>query len=680
MISRWAGLAVCLFFAVATLFVGTGCDPCSSCSTTTRKTATPSFTPTFTIVPSRTPTATATATATRTATATATATLTATPTATPTMIMGMVEGGTSPISGASVTLYAAGNAYAANATVLASTTSDTSGDFSLTFTVPSTPTGLYVVALGGSVVVDNKKAPANKPAAVGGNSAIGLMGLVGISSAVPPSIVINELTTVAAEWTLAQFTDATGQIIGAPTSNAVGFGNAIAQSQANLADITTGMPAIFWSTDGVTEASCTGGTPPVNCDGLERMDTIANILASCVQSSSSSSAECTTLFANTAGTTTLQAAHVMATNPVANVTPLFMLQSESPPFTPNLGAAPDGWEIALSFNPGGVLDEPVFLAIDAAGNIWTPNAGGDNVTELTPIGTQAGTFAPTAADFDAPDGIAIDATGNVWITNIDGNSVSELLLGCSTSSCTGLNFAPDGANFDVPFQIAIDTRANVWITNRTGDTVTELNSSGGLVGNFSPDGSDFNFIQGVSIDTTGNVWIANTGNSSVVELNSSGGLVGNFSPSGASFDEPAHMAFDATGNLWATNIEGDTLSELLAGCSNASCTGLNFDPAGANFDAPAYVAMDAAGNAWVANEDGNSVTELNSSGALAGNFAPPGADYDVPDGLAIDASGNVWTSSIDSAVVSEIIGTARPVLTPLVACLKKVPASAVCLP
>src|SRR5208283_3734706 len=452
MISRWAGLAICLFFAVATLFVGTGCDPCSSCSTTTRtrRTATPSFTPTFTIAPSRTPTptATATVTATRTATATATATATstatrtATPTPTPTMIMGMLEGGTSPISGASVTLYAAGNAYAANATVLDTTTSDSNGDFSLTYTVPTTPTGLYVVALGGTVEVDNRRAPANKPAVLGGNSAIGLMGFVGISNAVPPSIVVNELTTVAAEWTLAQFTDATGQIIGAPSSNAIGFGNSIAQSQANLADITTGMPAIFWSTEGVTEASCTGGAPPVNCDGLERMNTIANILASCVQSGSSSSTECTTLFANTAGTTTLQAAHTMATNPVANVAPLFMLQTESPPFAPNLGAAPDGWEIALSFDPDNVLEEPVFLAIDAAGNIWAPNAAGDNVTELTPIGTQAGTFAPTAAEFDAPDGIAIDATGNVWITNIDGESVSELLLGCSTSSCTGLNFAP----------------------------------------------------------------------------------------------------------------------------------------------------------------------------------------------------------------------------------------------
>ena len=51
MISRWAGLAVCLFFAVATLFLGNGCDPCSSCSTTTRKTATPTPTSTAPRIP-----------------------------------------------------------------------------------------------------------------------------------------------------------------------------------------------------------------------------------------------------------------------------------------------------------------------------------------------------------------------------------------------------------------------------------------------------------------------------------------------------------------------------------------------------------------------------------------------------------------------------------------------------
>jgi len=506
MISRWAGLAICLFFAIATLFVGTGCDPCSSCSTTTtRKTATPSFTPTFTIVPSRTPTATATATATRTATATATATatLTATPTATPTMIMGTVEGGTSPISGASVTLYAAGNAYAANATVLASTTSDSSGDFTMTYSDPATTTGLYVVALGGSVIPDNKKAPGNKAAVVAGNSAIGLMGLVGISNAAPPSIIVNELTTVAAEWTLAQFTDATGQIIGAPSSNAIGFGNSIAQSQANLADITTGMPAIFWSNSGATEASCTGGSPPVNCDGLERMNTIANILASCVQSLSSSSAACTTLFANTAGTTTLQAAHVMATDPVANVANLFMLQSESPPFTPNLGAAPDGWEIALNLDPGGVLDGSNFLAIDAAGDVWVPNIDGDSVTEISAIGALIGNFAPAAANFDGSDNLAIDAVGNVWVGNFEGASVSELLAGCSTLSCTGLNFTPAGANFSEPQGLAIDTSGNVWVANVANSTMTKLTSAGALIGNFAPAGADLDGLRAAVSEALG---------------------------------------------------------------------------------------------------------------------------------------------------------------------------------
>ena len=73
--------------------------------------------------------------------------------------------------------------------------------------------------------------------------------------------------------------------------------------------------------------------------------------------------------------------------------------------------------------------------------MWVPNAGGDNVTELSPIGALIGNFAPAAANFDEPDGMAIDATGNVWVTNIAGDSVSELLVGCSTSSCTGLNFA-----------------------------------------------------------------------------------------------------------------------------------------------------------------------------------------------------------------------------------------------
>lgn len=641
MLSRILGLSILIAFVVAVAASITACDPCGSCKS---KKVTPTPTPTATPTPGAS-------------------------------LSGLVQGGLSGISGAGVTLYAAGTGYGSNATVLGTATTDSDGSFTMEYTAPASPTVLYLVALRGN-------------AGFGSNSAIGLTGVAGMSNAVPESVTINELTTAAAEWALAQFTDSTGQIIGAPLSNSTGLTNAANQAQANLADISSGLPASFWSDQGVTEETCTGEGPPSNCDGLERLDTIANILAACVQSSGPSSSACSTLLSNTSGSAnTLQAAHVMAANPVANVAALFNLQSDSSPFTPALSAAPDGWEVALNFDPEGVLNGPVFVAIDAAGNVWAPNTGGNSVTELNPSGGLVGTFAPDAASFDGPDGVAIDAAGNVWITNFIGDSVSELLAGCSNSSCTGLNFAPDGSDFDDPFNLAMDTAGNAWITNRVASSVVELNSSGGLVGNFAPEGANFNFPQGVAIDTAGNVWIGNTANDtepavtgSVVELNSNGDLLGNFVPSGANFDSPEDVAIDATGNIWVTNISGDSVSELLAGCSGAGCTGLNFSPDGANFDFPEQVKVDAAGNAWVANGDGDSVTELNSSGGLAGNFAPIGADYGFPDGLAIDASGNVWTANSENDNVAEIVGAARPVLTPLVACLKRTPAHAVCLP
>ena len=82
---------------------------------------------------------------------------------------------------------------------------------------------------------------------------------------------------------------------------------------------------------------------------------------------------------------------------------LFALQSGSPPFTPDLSAAPDGWEIALNFAPSGAnFNLPCGVAIDAAGNVWVANSGGNSVTELTSSGGLAGNFTPSGANFNDP--------------------------------------------------------------------------------------------------------------------------------------------------------------------------------------------------------------------------------------------------------------------------------------
>ena len=606
-------------------------------------------------------------------------------------LSGTVQSGPSeisPVAGARVTLYAAGRGYHSGGFKLGFTTTDSDGNFTVEYTPPAKPAVLYLLAHKGN-------------AGFGINSAIGLMGVAGMSNALPASVTINELTSVAAAWALAQFIGSSGRAIGAPTSNTTGFLNAVKELQINLVDISTGAPASFWSNYGVTAASCTGASPPVNCDGLERLDTIANILAACVESSGPSSSACSTLLSTTGTTNTLQAAHVMAINPVANVATLFALQSGSPPFTPDLSTTPDGWEIALNFTPNGAnFSYPLAVAIDAAGNVWVTNAIGNNhhvlgsVIELNSSGGLSRAFNNTntrGANFDYPFSVAVDAAGNVWVTNFEGQSVTEL------TSSGGLagdfnNTNTSGANFDFPGGVAIDATGNVWVTNE-GTGVTELTSTGALAGNFNntnTPAANFEGPEALAIDAAGNVWVPNLVGNSVTELNSSGSLASNFAPSGANFDFPDNVAIDAAGNVWVTNnndiiVTDGSVTELtssggLAGNFN------NSNISGANFLDPAGVALDAAGHVWITNEF-SGVTELTSSGGLVGSFAPSGANFMIPHGVAIDAAGNVWMAnggfnqipSASSSVI-EFVGAARPVLTPLVACLKRKHPSAVCMP
>ena len=567
-----------------------------------------------------------------------------------------MKGGLEPIANSSVTLYAAGTSgYGSGAIRLGSATTNAIGAFTISsYTCPSANAPTYIIASGGN-------------AGAGANSAIGLMEALGRCDSLRPisDLTINELTTVAAQWALAQFLDSTGHTIGTSSTNATGLNNAF-DGVFNLADFI-GNPSSFLPTG----AECASGSPPVNCDGLERLDTIANILAACVESTGPASTTCGTLLSNTdSSTTTLAAAHVMATHLTANVGSLFALQNGSSPFIPHLSAAPDGFEIALNFAPSGAnFNGPSGVAIDAAGDVWVLNYSGDSVTELTSSGGLAGNFAPRGANFNGPFAVAIDTASHVWVTNDSGNSVTELT---SSGALTG-NFAPSGANFLEPEGLAIDAAGNVWMTNFFGDSVTELTSSGGLVGNFAPSGADIFTPRGVAIDAVSHVWVANYSIDSVTELTSSGGLVGNFSLSGAYNRAASGLAIDAAGNVWVTNFTAKSVTELT---SSGGLVG-DFAPSGANFKDPYSLAIDAAGHVWVANFSGDSVTELTSRGDLAGNFAPSGPNFNHPHAVAIDAAGNVWVTTNSMA---ELIGAARPVLAPLVACLKQTPPHAVCLP
>jgi len=213
-------------------------------------------------------------------------------------------------------------------------------------------------------------------------------------------------------------------------------------------------------------------------------------------------------------------------------------------------------------------------------------------------------------------------------------SVSELTA--VSSYLTGLNFAAAGAAFSNPSSIALDRSANVWVANSA--SVGELTA-----------GSSY---------TTG----------------------ANFAPAGAALSSPGGITLDASSNVWLANFSGSSnlgsVSELTAGSSYA--TGLNFAATGAVFNESNSVVIDASGNAWVANSGGSSngnsgsVSELTagSSYTTGFNFSPTGAAFSAPFSITLDASGNVWVVNNGAPFsVTEMLGLAKPVVTPIQSCL-----------
>ncbi len=670
-------------------------------------TPTPTATPTPTRVPTATPTPTPTptpATPTPTPTPTHSPAPTPTPTATPTPgpcssgICGQVMGGLTPISNSSITLYAAGSTgYGSGATPIGTATTAANGMFTVTsYTCPAGNPWTYITATGGN-------------AGSGANSAIELMAAVGPCNSLSIStyVTINELTTAASEWALAQFFDLGGHTVGAPSTNASGLKNAYA-GFANLAHVNplnflvNGNPSSFLP----SAASCPGST--ANCDGLERLNTLANILAGCVESSGSSSSACAGLFCDAspgltyagscsgtpAVTDTMGAAHLIVTNPASNVNAvaaLYKLASVSTPFAPALAEAPDGWEMALNFNPSGAaLVSPDSIALDGLGNLFMTNE--NSVSELT-VGSGYALglhFAPSGAALSNPDSLAVDASGNTFVLNSGGGgSVSELTAG--SGFATGLNFAPPAAAFDSPRSIALDGSDNVFAANyfETGSgasgSVSELTAASNYATgiNFVPSGSSFVFPLSITLDRSGNVFGTNCGGHCgadvsqgvVSELTEGSGYTTgvSFAPASAAFSGPDSIAVDGSSNVFVAN-EGSgnlgSVSELTAASGYA--TGLNFAPASAGFVGPTSIALDGAGNVFVANGgQAPSVSELTaaSSYATGFNFAPAGAAFLAPNSIALDPSGNVFVTNPGAdASVSEILGLAKPVITPIQNC------------
>jgi streptogramin lyase len=471
------------------------------------------------------------------------------------VIKGEVRGGGAPVANSTVTLWAAGSDAPRQ---LAQAQTGPDGRFVIN--ANGNGAHLYLVATGGNPA-------ANKTG--GDNPALAMLTVVG--SEPPPSVVINEMTTVASVWTHAQFLDGTA-IKGTVLGLSIAAGNV-----PNFVDLQTGGYGVT-----IQDALNSTQTPT-----MANFATLASVLAGCVTQikpdACSQFLAATTPRSGKQPADTLTALGGIARDSGYRPERLFALldtfypvpkgkNMRPTPFMPYLTWAPSAWTLPLKFTGGG-LSAPGKLMLDSRGNVWAGN-----------------NFLVGAQNLDT-----------LWDGNLSKFAPNGRPLSPMTSGFTG------GGLQGIGFGMAIDAEDNVWATTYGSRAVVKFDNSGKPL---SPaEGYNFNGqlgqMQGIIVTPSGDIWAVGITKNQLVFFPKGDPTQARIICEGRSvepcksFAAPFHLAIDQQDRIWVSNFISDWVTRFPAS-----------DPSKAQkfktAISPGGMAVDGQGNVWVTSHFGTS--------------------------------------------------------------------------
>ncbi len=645
---------------------------------------------------------------------------------------GKVHGGNQPVYNATVQLYTVGfNGPGSAGTLLATTTTNSSGGFTFSKQASGTysnttnqyvcPTGtgvpdfpLYIKTTGGNTTGTGVTSV--------NNSAAVFLAPVGSCSAVNASTFINisEVTTAATVVALEQYINPSTEMIGADgiavaansLLNSMKTVSTLVNANSGLANTTLAIPG---STSGLQTSNVTITATPESA----KLNTVANILSSCInQVSATSGTNCSTLFANatpptTAGiarssqpsssfpaaTDTLQAALYMFLYPTdgstAARTNLFNLSPASgAPYQPTITALPTDWTIAISYsgnqqcaNSGSIFfSQASDINVDGNGNLWISNGSNSTaagasqaLVEMSANGVALSCTSNIANGFA---GGTIDNEGDVWIGDHSANFIYRLTAPGSTqvtannpaySIRTYTTAAPVSA-------ITVDGSDNIFFTTTNGTTGSVyIIKSGASISGVNAPVLISNTVgpnpQHIFPDNAGDLFVT-SGAGYVTELSTTtatSATNGYVSTQIGGIPSPTVGVVVGTNNrVYITSADPGASLSVLAPNTSGMGYSLLFSTAAntGGLSNPQGVFIDGGQTSYAANLTANSSTglyalsavdtygvEVSASGNSNGGYQKSLQYFNQMHAIAVDQSGNIWVTNVgNGTAVTEVVG------------------------
>ena len=332
---------------------------------------------------------------------------------------------------------------------------------------------------------------------------------------------------------------------------------------------------------------------------------------------------------------------------------------------------------------------PWGIGFDTSGNVWVAETGCDPNPLCSPSPGAIAQFSQQnfsliqnyaePGNFSNPLFLALDANGNIWFTEPNSNAIGELIP--NNGNPTWHQWTVPTANA-APYDLAFDWSGNLWFTEFTASKIGEFHpQTQQFTETSTPTGNSNPYGMSGPDPTTGSLWFT--------ENNSAVSRIGRFTPplngqsltTGSILEYPTldrvnstpHLiAFDSVGNIWWTEgFDGHIGRLIISQSSNGTSNGIS------EFAVPSAcqncgmhisgIGADSTGTIWfddsLNSRIGSYVPRTNTfsmytvHGSIGSNSHPH-------DGLAVDGNNSVWFSEEFAGNLGEAIQSGIPTPTP----------------
>jgi sugar lactone lactonase YvrE len=359
------------------------------------------------------------------------------------------------------------------------------------------------------------------------------------------------------------------------------------------------------------------------------------------------------------------------------------------------------------------FNEPIGLAVDAAGNLYVADQANNAIRKVSPAGvvtTLAGSGelagsadgTGSAARFSSPQGMAVDGAGNVYVADTGNHTIRMITPAGVVSTLAGtagsrgsLDDTGAAARFNGPTGVAVDGGGILYVADQGNNTIRMITPGGvvstlagsALVAPGSADGlgalARFSGPTGVAVRGSGDLFVTDTGNNTIRMITPLGqvttfagtaGVQGSADNTGAlaSFSGPSGLTLDGSGNLYVGDYQNSIVRMITPGGVVSTLAGTaniwgNVDATGAaaRFYGPTGLAADGTNVIYVADYGNNAIRAITPAGVTTtlaglGNFigavngTGAAASFNEPYGLAIDGSGTIYVADWDNHLIRKV--------------------------